>query len=326
MFYNINLDETSVKMFKHMGVSPELFLKEAGIPHRALQNDKFELTTDDYKRLVKAMDKLIAPEFIISFSTVDTVSAFVPEFFAGLCAENGLSCIRRISKYKKIVAPVVMEVVEEDNHVSISYIYSDGDPLNEVMIVHAQLNILSIIRKGTGDNTIQPLNVQSLAKYHENAIDYFGVEPKSAIENKIVFNKEDLDRPFITTNNRMWDYLESELNQRLREIEVDRSFSALVRKTLLELLPSGISDADHIAKELAVSKRTLQRKLNEEGTSFNEQLNHTRELMVKNYLQLDMNLDEIAFLVSYSDAKSLSRAFKTWTGLNVSDYKRQNFS
>ena len=121
----------------------------------------------------------------------------------------------------------------------------------------------------------------------------------------------------------MWDYLESELNQRLREIEVDQSFSATVRKTLFELLPAGISDADKVSRELGVSKRTLQRRLKDEDTSFNEQLNHTRELMVRSYLKMDMTLDEIAFLINYSDAKSLSRAFRVWTGMSITDYRSE---
>lgn len=72
-----------------------------------------------------------------------------------------------------------------------------------------------------------------------------------------------------------------------------------------------------------MSKRTLQRRLKEEDTTFNEQLNHVRELMVRNYLKMNMNLDEIAFLVNYSDAKSLSRAFKVWTGMSVTDYRSE---
>lgn len=72
-----------------------------------------------------------------------------------------------------------------------------------------------------------------------------------------------------------------------------------------------------------MSKRTLQRRLNDEGTSYNEQLNHTRELLVRNYLKTEMTLDEIAFLVNYLDAKSLSRAFKTWTGMSVTQYRKE---
>ncbi|QUI25407.1 helix-turn-helix domain-containing protein [Vallitalea pronyensis] len=324
MFYNINFDKDSRQMFERIGIDLDIFLREAGIPPRAVNDNKFQLTSDQYKRLIEAMDEYMNDRFIVEISKVDSVASFNPEFFAGLCAENGLECIRRISKYKKIVAPIQMSLVEDNESVSISYVFNDGTPVPRMMFVHAQISILSIIRKGTGIEALKPKKISGSFEYPIEAVEYFNRTPSIISEgNAIVFSKEDLMRPFITKNNRMWDYLENELNHRLREMEVDQSFSAIVRRTLLELLPSGISDAEKISFELGVSKRTLQRRLKEENTSFNEQLNHIRELMVRNYLKMDMSLDEIAFLVNYSDAKSLSRAFKVWTGMSVTDYRSE---
>lgn len=322
MFYNINFDENSRNMFESIGIDRELLLREAGIPPRAVNDDKFQLTSDQYKRLIEVMDQHINAEFTVEISKVDSVASFNPEFFAGLCAENGLECIRRISKYKRLVAPIEMNLVEDNERISISYVYSDGTPVPSMMFVYAQISILSIIRKGTGIETLKPKKICGSSEYPIEAVKYFNLTPFITSEgNEIVFSKEDLMRPFITKNNRMWDYLENELNHRLREMEVDQSFSAIVRRTLLDLLPSGISNAEKISFELGVSKRTLQRRLKEENTTFNQQLNHVRELMVRNYLKMDMGLDEIAFLVNYSDAKSLSRAFKVWTGMSVTDYR-----
>ncbi|WP_170311551.1 AraC family transcriptional regulator [Vallitalea okinawensis] len=324
MYYNLKFDESSAKTFEQIGVNLELLLREAEIPPRAVQNSNFQLTADQYKGFINAMDRHMDKQFIVAISKVDTVASFNPEFFAGLCAENGMKCIERIAKFKIIIAPVRMNVVEGPDRLQISYAYDDGSSLPRMMLVHAHISILSIIRKGTGVESLLPIKVASEYDYPDEAIDYLGISPiKSKKGNEIAFSKEDLKRPFITENNRMWDYLESELNQRLRELEVDLSFSSTVRKTLLELLPAGISDADKISRELGVSKRTLQRRLKEENTSFNEQLNHTRELMVRNYLRMDMTLNEIAFLINYSDAKSLSRAFRVWTGMSITDYRSE---
>lgn len=321
LFYNFNFDSKYMKMFRELGINVELMLREAGIPHRAVENKKYQLTHDQYKGLIKAFDRQIHAEMVLEFSKLESVAMFVPEFFAGLCANNGVNCVNRIAKYKKIIAPVNMIVDHQEETTVISYEYNDGDPLPRAILMNAQISILSIIRQGTGLNHISPIKVTADFEYPKNAVVYMGIQPELSSTNKMVFSNEDLKRPFITENNRMWSYLEPELNQRLREMETDNSFSATVRKTLFEVIPSGVSDAERIAFELGMSKRTLQRRLNDEGTTYNEQLNHTRELLVRNYLKTGMSLDEIAFLVNYMDAKSLSRAFKTWTGMSVSHYR-----
>lgn len=321
MFYDFKFETKYLKLFENIGIDVERVLKDAGIPSKAFENDKYLLDNDQYKSILKVFDEEINKDLIVEFSKIDTTVMFVPEFYAGLCADNGLNCINRIAKYKKIIAPVDMIVETNEYTTSISYIYNDGDQIPFAMKINAYVNILSIIRQGTGIKDIKPMVLYSESEYPESAVEYIGITPEISRENKIVFNNEDLLKPFITKNNHMWDYLEKELNQRLRETEVDHSFSATVRRMLFDLIPGGASNMEKVSSELGMSKRTLQRRLNDEGTTFNEQLNHTRELLVRNYLKTDMSLDEIAFLVNYLDVNSLSRAFKTWTGMSVTEYR-----
>lgn len=321
MFYDFKFESKYLGVFEKIGINVELILREAGIPSRAIENQKYKLSVDQYKSVLKVFDEHVDSDVIVEFSKLESTIMFVPEFFAGLCASNGLNCVNRIAKYKKIIAPVDMIVETGIETTSISYLYNDGDKLPCNMQMNAFLGIVSIIRQGSGYTKISPIKVQSEYEYPKNAIDYIGVEPEISTENKITFSNYDLNKPFVTENNIMWSYLETELNQRLMEIETDNSFSATIRRTLFELIPGGVSNMEKIAYELGMSKRTLQRRLSDEGTTFNQQLNHTRELLVRNYLKTDMSLDEIAYLVNYLDANSLSRAFKTWTGMSVTEYR-----
>ena len=95
-----------------------------------------------------------------------------------------------------------------------------------------------------------------------------------------------------------------------------------VRSALTELLPGGTGTVDDVAMKLGFSKRTLQRKLTEENTSFQKQLNGTREILAKHYIRnTDMSSDEIAFLLGYQEINSFLRAFHLWTGMSVSDFR-----
>lgn len=95
----------------------------------------------------------------------------------------------------------------------------------------------------------------------------------------------------------------------------------------MELLPSGECTIEDVAKKLGYSKRSLQRKLQEENTSFQKQLNHTRELLAKYYVgSTDMRAEDIAYLLGYQDLSSFTRAFSLWTGATVSGYRQSKAS
>lgn len=128
--------------------------------------------------------------------------------------------------------------------------------------------------------------------------------------------------PFISRNESMWEFFEPELKRRLSMMETDDSCAARVRSALMELLPSGECTIDDVAKKLGYSKRSLQRKLQEEDTNFQKQLNHTRELLARTYLaNTDMTTEDIAFLLGYQESGSFLRAFTVWTGQTVNEYR-----
>ena len=64
-----------------------------------------------------------------------------------------------------------------------------------------------------------------------------------------------------------------------------------------------------------MSKRTLQRRLEEEGENFRVLINRCRENLARHYLS-NTNLSgyEIAFLLGFEDPNSFYRAFMAWTG------------
>jgi AraC-like DNA-binding protein len=81
------------------------------------------------------------------------------------------------------------------------------------------------------------------------------------------------------------------------------------------MLPAGTATMNAVARELAVSTRTLQRRLRDESTSFQAVLSETREALARHYLSsAGLTAAEIAFLLGYEDANSFYRAFHSWTG------------
>ena len=77
-----------------------------------------------------------------------------------------------------------------------------------------------------------------------------------------------------------------------------------------------------IAEKLGMSSRTLQRKLGEEGTHYQDVLNELRlELALYFLKNTALSLDSIAYELGYAEARSFYRSFKQWTGLTAGSYR-----
>ncbi|MDO3385844.1 AraC family transcriptional regulator ligand-binding domain-containing protein [Gilvimarinus sp. SDUM040013] len=87
-------------------------------------------------------------------------------------------------------------------------------------------------------------------------------------------------------------------------------------------LPSGEVSEAAIAVELGLSTRSLQRRLQDEGTHFKQLLDKIRRELAKEYLSLgEHSLSEISYLLGYGDQPSFSRAFKRWFDVSPSQYR-----
>ena len=140
--------------------------------------------------------------------------------------------------------------------------------------------------------------------------------------NELVFKKADLEKPFLTANNVMLDYLEPQLKERLAEAMTSESFTGIVQQKLYQAIPSGCFTIEDIAASLGISSRTLQRNLTAEGTKFNQELQNVQKILAFSYFKNpEMTTEDVSYLLGYSEVSSFSRAFKKWTGQTISEYR-----
>ena len=101
------------------------------------------------------------------------------------------------------------------------------------------------------------------------------------------------------------------------------ALSPRVRKLLLELLPTGSSDATRVAAKLGMSRRTLTRHLEREGVTYKELLEKARHQMALQYLEKSsLDPQQIAFMLGYSVTAAFSRAFARWEGKSPTEHRR----
>lgn len=142
-------------------------------------------------------------------------------------------------------------------------------------------------------------------------------------DNALVFPKRLLSTPLGQADAQVRLMLDAYADRLLGEIQQGHSVLDRARLELARQLPEAGADLGLIAAHLALSPRTLQRRLREAGLSFNQLVDETRQQLVLHYLRDPaLELAEIAFLVGFSEPGSLARAFRRWTGKSPGEYRR----
>ena len=320
-----SIDRKYADVLENAGLSVMEVLKKAKLPEDLFSRKLPSLTDEEYFCFMNAIDALSTDKDLpVKLAAGENIETITPPIFAAYCSKNAMTCIRRLARYKALIGPIVFIVEENDTEVKLEIMAKNEElELPELLVGTEMVLLVYLIRNATKID-IHPTSVMVRHELKNPVYEAFlKTAPTVGAKNQIVFSRKDAELPFISQNDTMWEYFEPELNRRLSEMEIDDTCAARVRSVLTELLPAGECSIEDAAQKLGYSKRTLQRKLMEENTNFQKQMNHTRELLAKHYIKnTDMSSEDIAYLLGYQDINSFFRAFSFWVGMSISDYKK----
>ena len=118
--------------------------------------------------------------------------------------------------------------------------------------------------------------------------------------------------------------LEAHALSQLALLDTDTDLTSKVKQSIQKQLAEGITRQDMVAEDLGMTSRTLQRKLSQEGVSYQKLLDEVRQQMAEDYLQnTGMSIPDIALRLGYSETTSFHRKFKAATGKTPGDFRRQ---
>ena len=122
----------------------------------------------------------------------------------------------------------------------------------------------------------------------------------------------------------MYRQLTEQAERYLRSLYQQDNIAGELRRKLANLLARGEANADAACRALRLSRRTLQRRLKAEKTSFQKILNEVRAELAVKYLE-DARLKslEIAMLLGYSSLSSFTTAFKSWYDMPPAAYRQK---
>ena len=141
--------------------------------------------------------------------------------------------------------------------------------------------------------------------------------PGFAFDSKLV------DARLTSGDFRLHDAIRLYAEQMLQELPRSRSLTGWIESAIASELPKGAPGVNRIATRLRMSTRTLERRLEREGTTFSDLLEDLRRRLALRYVaNPSIPLGEIAFLLGFSHTTGFHRAFKRWTGETPLGYRR----
>ncbi len=153
----------------------------------------------------------------------------------------------------------------------------------------------------------------------------FGETPVrfSAAHDGLIFAASHLDIPLRTADPSLHRVLSAHADQLLAELAPGDSVVERVRSYILATMGEGRASAEDAARQLGMSRRTLTRRLGEQDLTFTQLLTDVRKRAATHYLEeSEHSVEDIAFLLGFSESPPFVRAFKRWTGSPPLEYRR----
>ena len=318
------IDGKYKQLLTAFGLNVPYILSDAGLDYDILDSPKVTMTEDEYYAFMDSIGKHISDDDTpIKIATSANIESFNAPIYAAYCSRDGLSCIRRLSEYKKLIGPMMLIVRHDDRILRVDITGSTDTTLPQFLVEGEFIFLLHLLRISTGKD-IRPISIRMTDPVlNDPFLDYMGVKPISDTTNSMSFDMEDMLIPFSSHNESILEYMTPEIESRLYDERFQGECSRDVYKILMEILPSGRCTIDDVALEMNIGKRTIQRKLSDEGTTFNIILTTVRKNLSEYYIgQLDMDTDEVAFILGYKEINSFLRAFQQWNGITVTDFRK----
>jgi AraC-like DNA-binding protein len=296
-------------------------LRTAKVPRSRFEGGKARLNTAEFFALWRAIEEVggggrdlglrIGADAAPHHQSVATIAA--------LASPNLGEALERQARYKRLVCPeqIVITVTRGEARLRYEWLLAEeGPPATLIDGVFA--GVLRLARQGTG-KLIAPRRIELARRRAHDAMvkRHFGCDVRfDAAVDLFVFDANALAEPFVTYNAQVLEVIVPGLEAALREdVGRRRSLADDVRSTLSQRISGERPAVEKVAKALGMSGRTLQRRLEDLGTSYQALLDEVRRSSARRLLaKTDLDTGEVAFLLGFEELNSFARAFHAWEG------------
>ncbi|MBP8082804.1 MAG: AraC family transcriptional regulator [Spirochaetes bacterium] len=236
--------------------------------------------------------------------------------------------LKSYERYMNIVGAYLKpELTETNSGIKISFIKYNPDYTGPLSCTDAALSALAkMVRKAAGNDTV-PSKAFVVHDKARGSNEYENILRCPVVfssgENSLFFSKETISRNLSLPDTVLVEHLKNFAEECLSAINYHGKFSEKVLKEISNNLGNEDISIKTISKKLHISQRALQKNLENEKTSFSFLLREIREKTAKEHLKRNMPVDDISYLLGFSEPSVFRRAFKKWTGSTPGNYSKE---
>ena len=249
---------------------------------------------------------------------------------AALHAPNLGEALKKLARYKRLVCPEEIEraIVDGEAQIRFHWILAD-EQIPQLIVDGAFATVVAIAHRGTGRRVV-PRRVELTRRRadEQTLTRHFGCDIHfNAPLDLLVLDERALAEPFLTHNESLLAVMLPGLEAAMAEHGPTRTVADDVRMILGRRMHGERPTVDKIADEMRMSPRTLQRRLEAVGTTYQELLDEVRRQSARRLLShTDLDAGEVAFLLGFEELNSFTRAFHTWEGTTPTRWRASDNS
>jgi AraC-like DNA-binding protein len=321
----------SAPYLRARGADVDALMTKVGIPPIAEGQKHVTLPVDVLRAYFEAAARALEDPLLgVHLAEAAQRGTFGVVEFACRSAPNVREALLRVARYDKLLNGAIQMTFEETADGAILRHRLPREPLCVGRVGNEYTVALIVFEVRRGTRTTDVVRGVHLAHGapEEAAVvaDVLGTTNirYDAGENALELSRSVLELPIATADAALLTYLEEHAERAIAEEATGPTFRATLQRLIRDSLagPSGGPDLAKIARGLAMSARTLQRRLADEGTSFQDLVDDARrELAIAEVRGSDRAIGDIAVSLGYADVRPFLRAFKRWTGKTPSQYR-----
>lgn len=144
----------------------------------------------------------------------------------------------------------------------------------------------------------------------------------NADENYLQFDANYLNIQIKRDQKSWYEFIKNSPENLLIRFKNPLALSSIIRKQLLSISPCEWVELSELAQQLNISEATFQRRLKNEGMSYQQLKNDIRRDMAIDLLtQSSDSLQDISDQLNFQDVSAFHRAFKKWVGVSPGAYR-----